>query len=379
MAADGGGGGASPGEVVQEGPGEDLGEDLGDDLGEDLLGAAGGPGDVATGGGVEGEVSEDGEDGEDGEEEPVGGTAEKGYALGAPAPGADELEAWERGDGWAGSVDEVEEGEEDNDLVMLRRLVRDYGVRTVAARTGLGVEVLRECHVGARDLGAEMIERLLVFDHERPDRGEEEDAGDGMWSRDQVNGDREYVLAVDLDGDGKPDFEVPGIHQVARGENWSERTERRRRSLWSARSLAMMTQFRLGMSEEERVAAVGFVTQVELVLILGFGETMGDPDAHWDAEKRSMEIDRRLARLRWVEEKQREVYGGWKGVWRALVGRKKVSGKDLYEKMLDEADGMMTAMSGVGQSDEVMEELMKLSGVGYLRDAPDQYAPAAGA
>ena len=52
----------------------------------------------------------------------------------------------------------------------------------------------------------------------RPDRGEEEDAGDGMWSRGQVNGDREYVLAVDLDGDGKPDFEVPGIHQVARGE-----------------------------------------------------------------------------------------------------------------------------------------------------------------
>ena len=36
------------------------------------------------------------------------------------------------------------------------------------------------------------------------------------------------------------------------------------------------------------------------------------------------------------------------GVRRALVGRKRVSGKELFQKMLDEADGMMTAMSGGG-------------------------------
>ena len=93
----------------------------------------------------------------------------------------------------------------------------------------------------------------------------------------------------------------------------------------------------------------------------GFGA-----EANWDVEKRSREIERRLARLRWVEEKQREEYGGWKGVWRAVVGRKKVSGKELFQKMLDEADGMMTAMSGVGQSEEVMDKIMQLGGVGFL-------------
>ena len=49
-----------------------------------------------------------------------------------------------------------------------------------------------------------------------------------------------------------------------------------------------------------------------------------------------------------------------------VVGRKKVSGKELFQKMLDEADGMMTAMSGVGQSDEVMDKIMQLGGVGLL-------------
>ena len=34
--------------------------------------------------------------------------------------------------------------------------------------------------------------------------------------------------------------------------------------------------------------------------------------------------------------------------------------------MLDEADGMMTAMSGVGQSEEVMDKIMQLGGVGFL-------------
>ena len=67
-----------------------------------------------------------------------------------------------------------------------------------------------------------------------------------------------------------------------------------------------------------------------------------------------------------MEEKQREEFGGWKGVWRAVVGRKKVSGKELFQKMLDEADGMMTAMSGVGQSEEVMDKIMQLGGVGFL-------------
>ena len=277
---------------------------------------------------------------------------------------------------WEGNSEETGEGKADGDrgedevedegVALLRRLVRDFSVKTLAEKTGVAEGVLVECHLGVRDLDVGVLAKLLAFERERPDRVLGDEAGEEEWEEEQGDPDDGYVFAVDVDGDGVPDFEIPGVQRVVKGEKWSEMMERRRRSLWSARSLALMTQFRLGMTEEEQVAAVGFLTQVELVLIMGFDETVPDPGVSWDAEKRSREIERRLARLRWVEEKQREEYGGWKGVWRAVVGRKKVSGKELFQKMLDEADGMMTAMSGVGQSEDVMDKIMQLGGVGFL-------------
>ena len=122
------------------------------------------------------------------------------------------------------------------------------------------------------------------------------------------------------------------------------------------------------MTVEEQVAAVGFLTRVEFGFDHGVQRYGAGPGGQLDIEQRATEIDRRLARLRWVEEKQKEEYGGWKGVWRAVVGRKRVSGKELFQKMLDEADDMMMAMSGVGQSEEVMDEMMRLAGVGFLND-----------
>ena len=52
----------------------------------------------------------------------------------------------------------------------------------------------------------------------------------------------------------------------------------------NARTLAVMTMFRLGMTHPERVAALWLVTQVELALIAAFRESVPDlgfppPDA----------------------------------------------------------------------------------------------------
>lgn len=83
------------------------------------------------------------------------------------------------------------------------------------------------------------------------------------------------------------------------------------------------------MSYQEHVAAQGMVTQVELALIAYFHESVPDPGCERDSERRSREIERRLARLRWVERKQEREYGGLKGVWNWLVGKHKISGKEL--------------------------------------------------
>ena len=57
--------------------------------------------------------------------------------------------------------------------------------------------------------------------------------------------------------------------------------ERKRESLRSARALALITQFRLGMPYREYLAALGMVTQVELALISFFRESVPEPGVGW--------------------------------------------------------------------------------------------------
>ena len=165
-------------------------------------------------------------------------------------------------------------------------------------------------------------------------------------------------MAMGLDGDG----ELAGVGVVSPGMGWAEEMERKRVSLRSARALALITQFRLGMSYQEHVAALGLVTQVELALISFFQESVPEPGVEWDSERRAREIERRLARLRWVERE----FGGLKGVLNRLAGRGKVSGKELYQRMLNEADGMLEVMSEGARELEAMEEMMRYSGVDHL-------------
>ena len=157
-------------------------------------------------------------------------------------------------------------------------------------------------------------------------------------------GDTTAIVGVDLDGDGEYDVELAGVGMVAPTQSRGEEIERKRISLRSARALALTSQFWLGMKYQERVAALGLVTQIELALISVFHELAPEPGVAWDGERRAREIERRLSRLRWVEREQEREYGGLKGVWNRLVGRHKVSGKELYQRMLREADGMLEPM-----------------------------------
>ena len=68
----------------------------------------------------------------------------------------------------------------------------------------------------------------------------------------------EVAVGLDLDGDGKMDIEFPGAVAMPRSGNWDEEMERRRQSLWTAWSIAKMTQYRL-MKHSELVAAMGWV------------------------------------------------------------------------------------------------------------------------
>ena len=179
---------------------------------------------------------------------------------------------------------------------------------------------------------------------------------------------RESVLAVDMDGDGVADIAFPGVGVVSTGESWDDRMDRKRVSLWTSRSLAMMTQFRIGMKYQEHVAALGLVTQIELALIALFRESVPESGMVWDGVRRDREIQKRLARLRWVEREREREYGGFKGFLNRVMGRERVSGKELYQRMLEEADAMLSAMSQADRGDRVMHEVMRYTGSGDLMD-----------
>ena len=136
------------------------------------------------------------------------------------------------------------------------------------------------------------------------------------------------VVGVDIDQDGKPDVPLYGIDLSSRsGMSWMEQQDRRRTSLRNAHTMATMTQYRIGMTRMETVTALGLVTQIELALITCFQESLPEPGQNWDSQKRAREIERRLARLRWVEQQQNDEYSGLKGAWNRVRGRRRPSGQ----------------------------------------------------
>ena len=55
-------------------------------------------------------------------------------------------------------------------------------------------------------------------------------------------------------------------------------------------------------------------------------------------------------------------YGGLKGAWNWLLGRGLPTGKELYSKMVDEADDMIMAMEE-GREVDILQEVMRYSGM----------------
>ena len=68
----------------------------------------------------------------------------------------------------------------------------------------------------------------------------------------------EVALGVDLDGDGIADVSLSAMVSGRPGVGWKDEQDKRRVSLRNSRALAVMTMFRLGMTYEEQVAALGW-------------------------------------------------------------------------------------------------------------------------
>ena len=183
-------------------------------------------------------------------------------------------------------------------------------------------------------------------------------SGDGAGLGPEAALSADGVSAAGILGEG-----TGGAGVIMPGKRWSEDIEMRRRALWTARGVAVMSQFRLDLEYHEHVASLACVAQVELALISFFMESVPDPGEVWNPAKRAREIDRRLRRIRWSEAEQRREFGGFRGAWNWLVGRKRVSGKELYQRMVAEADEMMGAIADLDRGERALDEVMRFTGM----------------
>ena len=146
----------------------------------------------------------------------------------------------------------------------------------------------------------------------------------------------ERVLAAELEA------AMPAEMVLSRSRSWMENMEARRQAMWQMHRLSMMTLPQLGKRYDTYLQVISAVTKIELALVSYFGDTLPEPGMDWDGDKRMRETHRRLARLLWLEREQAKEYGGVRGVWNWLMaGRRRMSGRELFKLVMDEADAMM--------------------------------------
>ena len=105
--------------------------------------------------------------------------------------------------------------------------------------------------------------------------------------------------------------------------------ERMRASMWGARTLAFATQFRLGLSPDDQYVAMSVVQQLEMCLIMYFGDSLPEPGAPWDMQRRYREVELRLGRLRWIERRVADSQRGFRGVWNWVLGSPEAVGQGV--------------------------------------------------
>ena len=142
-----------------------------------------------------------------------------------------------------------------------------------------------------------------------------------------------------------PEVATEGIELSALpGLAGPEQQERSRALLIRVHHTARMEQYRLGLSDREKLDIQLVMVQIEMALIIHFRESLPEPGQNWDADRRAKANEDRLTLFRLLEQKQKRNYSGLKGAWNRLMGRRKPTVEEVWRRLIERSEAMMLGM-----------------------------------
>ena len=184
-------------------------------------------------------------------------------------------------------------------------LLEQLGIDVVSETLEVEIEALSRLQSGVAPLEGGVLERMNAL-------GKSMGMTVDWWQEEIPLSD---VVGVELkEPEVALEEELPAAGVSSRSRSWAENLEERRLALRRMHRLALDDAAPVGDEVPgSGVAMLGLVAKIELALISFFDDTLPDPGMEWDGDRRLREINRRIARLLWVEQEQEKEFRGDSG------------------------------------------------------------------
>lgn len=226
----------------------------------------------------------------------------------------------------------------------------------------------------ALDISSEELSRMLLGDLEFP-----EEVKQGLLRMDGVLSSGRQAVRLSRDvPDEIDDASVPSptkedldvlpepVVGTSGGYGGAEVVmDRLKADLYAARLMATRNLMDLRLRDDEILTNQLVVLEIELTIILHFGDSVPTPGMNWTDVQCHEEAEKRLRRLRWVNSALNKYDRGIRGMFRRFVGGKRRSPREMLNDMMVEADTLHRLGSGevVESREEVLRKVLEPAGL----------------
>ena len=133
--------------------------------------------------------------------------------------------------------------------------------------------------------------------------------------------------------------------------------DRLKADLYAARLIATRNLMDLRLRDDEILTNQLVALEIELTIILHFGDSVPSPGMNWTDVQCHEEAEKRLRRLRWVNTALTKYDRGIRGLFRRVVRGKRRSPREMLNDMMMEADALHRL--GASELSESREDVLR--------------------